>query len=595
MKVIIFGAGIAGLTVAHELLSCYGNKLDIEIYEQNSVAGGFAQSSRDSTGMPTEHSWRGYAPFYDNLFDIIKRIPFQTESTNSKSVHSVHQNILFDRSIRFLMPHDNKLLPNESIQEISDRFPTYRDVMIAAFYTAKGVFSDDRLTEISQVNYKKLMKSKDVSIYGVDRFIKMLGPGLGLNENNASLSDLSKYLELKLSSYFCGNRNAFGDWYVLNGPTNVKWIDPWVSYLKSKRVKFHFNTCLKRLHIDNDKVTSATIHPAVGKIKNNRMNNKKVTADIYVSCLGPYSLADVLRISNNKNIAKNPQLNKTIMQAKAPPHNQIAFSLLFKNKINMVNSKINEVNFANYAITFPDSEFNITVCPQDNFFKDDPFFTTGDGKGKTMWSGTVCVSDVPGRIYNKPAINLTKSQLCEEIKAQMFNSAELNILLKDQSTEVDRIKIWKHWHFDSKKNRLVSHPKWVTTTTTYGNRPSQITSIKNLFLGGAHTNTTTKLWSMEGAVESGKLVVMAITKQKINEKNQQNLQTPVSKVTYFSHDINDVIPFGAIRKADNVLFNYGLPNITYFILLIIIILLITLISKLPLPHLLFSKKEEYVT
>lgn len=41
MKVIIIGAGIGGLTVAHEL-SKYG--YDITIYERNDIVGGLARS-----------------------------------------------------------------------------------------------------------------------------------------------------------------------------------------------------------------------------------------------------------------------------------------------------------------------------------------------------------------------------------------------------------------------------------------------------------------------------------------------------------------------------------------------------------------------
>jgi len=67
MNVIIFGAGIAGLTVAHELLE---RGYNVTIYEKSDAVGGFAQSRRDKNYMPTEYSWRAYAPFYANLFDI---------------------------------------------------------------------------------------------------------------------------------------------------------------------------------------------------------------------------------------------------------------------------------------------------------------------------------------------------------------------------------------------------------------------------------------------------------------------------------------------------------------------------------------------
>ena len=81
MKIIIFGAGISGLTVAHELIE---KGFDIEVYEKNSIAGGMARSVRNKDNIPTEHSWRGYGPFYYNTFEIMKRIPLVEKMSNTK-------------------------------------------------------------------------------------------------------------------------------------------------------------------------------------------------------------------------------------------------------------------------------------------------------------------------------------------------------------------------------------------------------------------------------------------------------------------------------------------------------------------------------
>ena len=72
MKIIIIGAGISGLTIAHELVE---KNFDIEIYEKDNIIGGMAKSIRTKNYVPTEHSWRGYGPFYYNFFNIAKRIP----------------------------------------------------------------------------------------------------------------------------------------------------------------------------------------------------------------------------------------------------------------------------------------------------------------------------------------------------------------------------------------------------------------------------------------------------------------------------------------------------------------------------------------
>lgn len=73
MKTVsIFGAGIAGLTIAHELAN---RGFQVDVYEQSDSIGGMAKSKRiDISQIPTEHSWRGYLPFYQNLFDIMRQI-----------------------------------------------------------------------------------------------------------------------------------------------------------------------------------------------------------------------------------------------------------------------------------------------------------------------------------------------------------------------------------------------------------------------------------------------------------------------------------------------------------------------------------------
>ncbi len=73
-RVNVFGGGIAGLTVAHELSE---KGFEVHVYEKDKTIGGMAKSLRlPDNHIPTEHSWRGYLPFYLNCFDIQKRIPF---------------------------------------------------------------------------------------------------------------------------------------------------------------------------------------------------------------------------------------------------------------------------------------------------------------------------------------------------------------------------------------------------------------------------------------------------------------------------------------------------------------------------------------
>ena len=90
MKVIIIGSGISGLTVAHQLSK--NKNFEIEIYEKDNLPGGMAKSIRiKPNNVPTEHSWRGYTPFYYNLFKLLKEIPLQSEGYTIEEIEK-HNN-----------------------------------------------------------------------------------------------------------------------------------------------------------------------------------------------------------------------------------------------------------------------------------------------------------------------------------------------------------------------------------------------------------------------------------------------------------------------------------------------------------------------
>src|SRR5450759_332145 len=78
-SIVIFGAGIAGLSAAHELAQL-GHS--VSVYESTDQPGGFFRSSRLSEdNMPSEYSWHGMGPWYHNAFDLMKHIPFNKKGT----------------------------------------------------------------------------------------------------------------------------------------------------------------------------------------------------------------------------------------------------------------------------------------------------------------------------------------------------------------------------------------------------------------------------------------------------------------------------------------------------------------------------------
>ena len=98
--VAIFGAGIAGLSAAHELIRL-GYK--VSVYESNTEAGGFFRSARlpQNQNTPSEYSWHGFGPGYHNVCDLMKQIPFdQTGSVYDKALsRPVNFGVFPDRGV----------------------------------------------------------------------------------------------------------------------------------------------------------------------------------------------------------------------------------------------------------------------------------------------------------------------------------------------------------------------------------------------------------------------------------------------------------------------------------------------------------------
>lgn len=78
-SIVIFGAGIAGLTAAHELTQL---GYAVSVYEVTDLPGGFFRSARlNEDNMPTEYSWHGMGPWYHNAFDVMRQIPFSEKGS----------------------------------------------------------------------------------------------------------------------------------------------------------------------------------------------------------------------------------------------------------------------------------------------------------------------------------------------------------------------------------------------------------------------------------------------------------------------------------------------------------------------------------
>lgn len=601
MKIIIIGSGISGLTVAHELIH---KGFEVEIYEKDSVAGGMAKSFRYKNNIPTEHSWRGYAPFYFNFFELSKKIPInEREGFNEYTLGEVQQHTsvddlwtIFNNEVyditNFINSHPGgNIIMNaggRNLEEVWEEYgyewhsgnsnvinalnnykigtlvesytsksvydnlsknrlnfrilynkdddkkshdPSYYDYLYLFFLFGKVILSDERKKEYFNVRLGPLIK-KNLSKSGYHFIADYLaGPGYGFDKNTMSLGHYATFIEYSLYQKEL-------KWQVMSKPTSEAWIDPWVKHLKNKGVKFHFNHELIKINKKGKKINNLVI----------KNNGKliKLKSDDYVIAINPFNLNDILKKSEIiKMSLPYDKLNLV--------NNQISFRLGFNKKIDFKRN--------NGGFVLVDSPYNITFYPQEDHWLDTELGM--NGKIKTLISGTIILPYKKGSLYGKSGLSLKLDELKQEIIHQFFECETFVNLCKDSNVSKKNIifkEIYNDWY--EKDDYLVTkNKKWVNNFMNEKFRPSQKTDYENLFISGSHCKTTISIWSMESAVESGK-----ITSNLILDKYNKE------RCYYYKHQSIPIVQM--LSKLDNVLYKMHFKNLVIEIILIILFIFI---------------------
>jgi len=536
-NIILFGGGISGLTVAHELIN---SGYTVTLIEKDSYLGGMAKTRREKNNIPSEHSWRGYGPFYKNTFDILKQIPINNNLT-------VYDNLTYPIDFYIL---DDKITTYKPKINFFDKI--YLIYFLLIYFSSRS-----RRNEYYKIKLILFVKDK-LSYSAYQLLIEFIcGPGYGMEKKDASFAHYFKFISiyvlnqdsythyLKSTAY-----NANSKWHVMNQPTNEAWIDPWSKYLINKGLKIITNSELVNFNFTDNKITSAIIA--------NNNQNQELFADDFILCINPFNAEQVFLKSDMHDLHQQHYLlNKDTVS------NQISFRLGFAKNINF---PVNNIGFV-----FADSEFNITMYPQDKSWSSD-IKLDDSGVIKSLWSGTTIEIYRLSKLYNKPGLELTKEELMNDIIYQVLKSKSFQKLIFDNNnfyiTKEDIIynEIWYEWNHNG-KILVQDYKKWINNVYNNEFRPDQNTKFSNLYIGGSHTKTSIDIWSMEGAVESGKIVADLISK-KYNTR----------AINLFTH--KDPEYFNILKSIDDVLYKLNLPNIIdLLIYLIIFYVIYILVNK----------------
>ncbi len=442
--------------------------------------------------MPSEYSWHGMGPWYHNVFDLMKQIPFDES-------HSLYERAL-SRPIDFgLADFDGQTVFDDTwLLNIKGMFRmTWRDLVLGSWLMLKTWVADRR----SHEHYSTVNAAEAWHPWLSERCSRIwrssFGPWIGSDWLNVSLHTAGQFFRKQLitrpAHYHAADaegpawqHGARDGWLLLRGPSNEYWFNRWVKYLETLRVAFAWNTALVELLFDGRNCTGAYVQS--GEI---------IQADYYVLAANPFAVAEVL--SRTPALESQHQLRLFRPLVQDGPHTQVSLRIAFSEPIAWPRERA--------AIVVASSEFNLTLFAEEQVW--DQEVSLG-GRVQALWTVTACVSKVRGSLYGKSVEECTREQFVDEVKAQLHNCSGLNTLIKEANAgrsfrdfKILRIEVWHEWQFSPEGIRG-KQPKWVNRVGNQAFMPTQVTPIKNLALAGAHTRTDVDVWSIEAAVESGR-------------------------------------------------------------------------------------------
>ncbi|HAK10887.1 MAG TPA: phytoene dehydrogenase [Chitinophagaceae bacterium] len=507
-KIVILGGGVAGMSAAHELAE---RGFSVEVYErQVQYCGGKARSvnvpntnlQKPDAYLPGEHGFRFFPGFYTHVTDTMKRIPYQDSAGNTNK-HGCFDNLTATSTI--MIARNNK----KPIITVASFPRSLKDVELIIHDMTGGVDSGLSKEEIKffagkvwqLMTASPMRRENDYERLGwwyymeADRF--------STNYQHLLVEGLTRTLvaaQARSASTKTGGNIFLQLIYnmvdptvntdrVLNGPTNEKWLNPWINYLKHLGVQYHFGHTVTEIQMEQGRVKSATVICSKGE-------KELVTGDYFVLAT-PVEKAALL-------------INEEMIQADATL-GSVATLAKSVSWMNGVQFYLNEdVTINKGHIILSDSEWAITCISQVQFWTDYSLEHRFNGKVKGVLS-----VDVSDWLYTKYKGKLAEEYAPDEVVKMVWE--QLKAGLNVEGVELLRDDMIEHYYLDrdiqwygAAGHNIDQEPLLVNTTNSWTLRPTAETQIDNFFLAGDYVRTNTDLATMEGANESARRAVNGI-------------------------------------------------------------------------------------
>lgn len=484
-KIVILGAGVGGLSCAHQL-SKSKNNYDITIVERNSEVGGQARSKRLSNGLHSEYCWHVIGQNYYNLWQIMKEIPYENKS--------VADNL---KPIRQYIYGRYKEAISSTATGVWEELGNSFLVSGSYFRYILALYHMGTLKKISMYDVLKMIEiwyiTNTNSLQTLEKYDSILWKeftrGMSLEARKWISDSPAIYLGMdidKLSAHtmlhllrpiYQGNRPY--DFYSFNGPFNEKWFEPWKKYLIDKGVKFVSGNIINVAIKDNVIDSIAT-------------DNEIIKGDVFMNALSVESLAALIPLERFTLLAERGRQIQT----------QVLYYIDSRLKLKQP-----------CIMILPDTPWCIMIRSEGELWnnptvKEDSLKTNIDyedilSTGIGIWSR-------PGLKHKKPALECTLNEIKEECWEQVRHSDAFMKAVKlhnGQSLKdvgIVYADIWHSFQQDSLGKITTWEPKFSNNVGTLQLRPNVVDGkIINLLHSTAYTLTNANIFNMESACEAG--------------------------------------------------------------------------------------------
>ncbi len=532
--VAVFGGGVAGLSVAHELAE---RGFQVQVYERKQALGGKARSipvpnsgGNGRPPLPGEHGFRFFPGFYRHVIDTMRRTPYGDHGNVFDNL-SIATRMLLARAgqtqIEWVARRPNNLDDLRAfLIELFTPFgvpPEELSFFVSRLLMVATSCAERRLVEFENIAWWDFIAAPRMS----KAYQAYLGQGItrslvAMRAEESSTRTVGG-TQLQLLYTFISPDGVFDR--LLSGPTNDVWIFPWTQHLQNLGVEFHVGSRLIAIETDGTRVAGATVETGEGR--------SEVKADFYVAAL-PVEVMAALMSDDLKRAA--PSL-ANLEKLKTRWMNGIQFYLLKDEPL------------VNGHVIYLDSAWALTSISQRQFWTKVDLSQYGDGTVNGILSVDISDWEAPGAVFGKPARECSAEQIKQEVWAQLKQHLNLSGTAPINDANLASWFLDPDIEFPNPSAATNAEPLLINTAGSLQYRPEAQVELQNLFVASDYVRTYTDIACMEAANEAARRAVNCLLLASGSTAPPAQLW-PLEEPEFLK----------PIQEIDRIRFTLGLPH-----------------------------------